>query len=361
MNTRGLFAGTILLASFFYLIGCDENEPSGVGLIHVPRSQFDFVGVVGLSTLEVYDANYDEMVYSEPVGLGVGANWINSVDEEIYVINSISNSLQIIDANIIDGEPELLHTIDLGLQQNNNPYYGAFGKDNLYITNLMQNSFSVLNLNTLEIETTIQTGQAPGGIFCDGNYVYVINSGYDFSAGLNGHNPGSIYKYSIYYEERTDTLNGDFLDSLKLGINPQFIEYCQYDRTLHITCTGDYGENTGEIWILDTDLNHLNTITVDAYPRRILFTDPDFYIACGGWRSAGDANGLIITYNYEAPDLVRYINTDMGAMSCAGSRYYDGTFVACFDDMTLCVVKEDTVRLRVSLDDPPVAIHKLSF
>jgi len=175
----------------------------------------------------------------------------------------------------------------------------------------------------------------------------VINSGYDFTDF--SFNTGSVYQY--------DLATGERLDTLALGIDPQF-GLVAPDGRLFISCTGDYGDRTGDIRTLGTDpLEEVNRIPLNGYPWKMTLTDAGLlYAAAGGWSTESGEHGLVYEMRSNGFQTIpTLLPTGLGAIDVAAAN--DSTvFVACRDDQQIDRLVHGQVARSYPLEDRPVAI-----
>jgi len=299
----------------------------------------DYILVAGDSSLQRFDLQTEEWI--SPVGIGPGANWMHkSSNGLLYVVNSTSHSLQAFSFN--RGSFELSETVDLGLQRNTSPYAAVTAKHWIAVTNLLTNSISLIDEYTHAIVDEFPVGRAPEGILASNDTLFVINSGYNFD-DFTFHT-GSIYQIVAS--------TGEILDSLQLGMNPQFGMMDHHGR-LHIVCTGDYRATTGEVWVLDrSSLDVIGQISTGHSPGRIVLGWANqtrvAYLAAGGWSNDGESEGLILSYDVETYELHTPISANLGVVD------------VCFDDARLYAVCRDAMTLDVFTDDERIASYDIA-
>jgi len=260
----------------------------------------------------------------------------------------MANSLQVFEVQ--DGCIRLTRTIDVGLSENRNPWAMALTSEgHLLITNLLQNSLSVLNLQTLEIEDLWDTGVQPEAVLVQGEYAYVINTGFDI-AKLE-FRPGSVWVYELR--------SGMVLDTMAVGVNPQYALFDPLGH-LHVACTGDYDQITGKIWVLETlpqendwilaytsmppQLELITMIDIDGFPGRLALSDwGAIYAASGGWANEGDNQGIVHAYPYDTATPVTTIPVGLGATDVAVYPETKSVFVACMDAHRLDEIRGNTL------------------
>ncbi len=204
--------------------------------------------VNGLSeTLDVIDLETGTVSHNvTPLGL-----WPNHViyhQDNIVVVNSGYNNLQII-------APETYQTVgavEFGL--NHNPYYSCSLSDGrVAVSHYLDNSVSLVNIQTLQEEASIPVGLKPEGLIQEGNELFVA-----ITNMFGERETGKVYVIDL----TTNTV----VDQIDVGDNPQWIGKGQ-DGNLHVVCTGDYYASWGEVYVLDPVTHQIvNTVTLGSSP-----------------------------------------------------------------------------------------------
>lgn len=298
--------------------------------------------------MQIMDGESQQWVGST-LGLGTAPNDIVVDEQTIYVINSTSCDLQEFELEAHGWT--YTRRLDLGLAQNRNPYNAALtGRGSLLVTNLLDNSVSVVNLFDWQVDTLWDTGMTPEGVLVHGDRAYIVNTGYDFQTFT--FHPGSVYVY--------DVPTGELVDSLTVGINAQYIAMLQTGE-LVVSCTGDYGNNPGEIWILERDpLELVSQVEVEGSPGRVRVS-PDGWLFCaaGGWSLDGESEGLVLRWasilDNPQPELV---GTALGTIDIAPQ--FDGSFyVAAREGQSIQYFEGDSLVQTFTLPDSPVVLSTL--
>jgi len=218
-------------------------------------------------------------VQNHIVTLGAVPNQVICHDEMLYVVNSISASLMVINPadNSID--------TDILLPLNSNPWNVAVAGGFAYVTGLATNSVYKLDLTSETVTNTWSVGQSPEGVIVSGNRLYVTNTAfdpYDFSYGQ-----GSV---SIL-----DINNGDELERVNVSKNPQAIAVGP-DGLINVICTGDYAAISGMIYFIDPwEMMAVDSLATGGFPVKFAINQAGVgFIAAGGWVNAGHV------YSYDA-------------------------------------------------------------
>lgn len=326
----------VVVLALGFCTGCDDDksvtEPAAVEGKHL-------LAVAGDATLSIYDLDNEQWT-DIPFGLGNAPNWMVAKDNNLYVVNSLSNDLH----HFIykDNEISLVDRYDLGLAHNRNPFCVALhGDHELIITNLLENTLSVFNLEEKKIVASIPVGQAPEEVVVAGDVAWVMNAGYDFTTYQIG--DGVVQKVDL--NERV------VVGSVSVGLNAQFAALDAEGR-LHVVCTGDYGDNRGKIVVLDAQsLTELERIPVEGYPGRIAIDNGRASIAGGGWYTTDGARGAYFIYDTGDLEISPPQFTRLGVMEVLPDG--NSLYALCRDVMSVEVlVNGQTVR-SIALEDAP--------
>ena len=339
-----LFSLSILMT--LCLIGCAEDVGNSLPMIPVGST---CLFVANMTTLSVINLETGE-VANDVFGVGNAPNDMVIVEDLLVVVNSLSNDLNFFRISA-DGYMSPDGVVDVGVSQNNNPWAAVpDGRGHLLITNMLQNSVSLFSIDCRAIEDTLSAGLAPGPIAVQGDYAYVVNTGYDFATYT--FHEGSIWKYDLNSHE--------LVDSLQVGINPQDIQLDPLGR-FHVVCTGNYADVSGEVYVIDPEpLLLIMTIASGGTPNRIAFApDSTAYLSAGGWSGLGDPAGVVLQYRYESGEVVHGwespICVGLGANDIAVSES-GRVFVSCFDDNRVDELRSDTVYASLEVGTGPSVI-----
>jgi len=334
----------IFIVAIFLLLGCadEESEVPPPGPIE-PASLF----VANMTTLSVINLEAGT-VENNVFGLGSSPNDMTFVENLLIVVNSLSNDLNFFrviqnDSLLSDG------VVELG--QYDNPWAATSdGKGHLLITNMMQNSVSVLSLESREIERRLPAGMAPEPVIVEGEYAYVGNTAFDF--GNYTYHDGSIWKY--------DLNTWEVVDSLLVGTNPQDIAMDPLGR-FHVVCTGNYGDVAGKVYVVEPEaLSVVMVIETGGTPNRVGFApDSTAYLSAGGWGMAGAPCGVVLRYRYDTGEILRGweapIQVGLGATDIAVADS-GRVFVCCFDDNRIDELHADTICASFIVGTGPCAM-----
>jgi len=250
-------------------------------------------------------------------------NRIHTRGDKIYVVNSTPAGIA-----IIDGQTEEVSNT-IALAEGSNPWDMAFvGTSKAYVTNLLANSVTVIDLVSGDSLTSIPVGENPEGILVVNNTAYVANTG-----GYPDYTPSTVSVIDIRADSVTKTLD--------VPLNPQDLALAP-DGNIHVVCTGNFGNVSGRVAVInpfgDTDFTPLvvDTIEVGGSPGNIVITTdglaylPDF----------GDgANGFVYSYNVFSGaiinDSTNPILVGNGAMTLLFDTPTGNLYVSNFSDDTV--------------------------
>lgn len=204
----------------------------------------------------------------------------------IFVLNSSSSSLQ-----IIDWGSDIAYTTIL-LRPGANPYAMAMiGWRHAYVSNWVANTVSVVDLSLAGqgITDDIAVGKGPEGILVVDNLALVANTGY---AG-----------WGVPYEQGSVTIidirTNQVLHTLATPTNPQDLAKAP-DGRIHVLCTGNYAEIGGKIAVIDlyTGPNLdvpavVDTIDIGGSPGDLEMTPAKGYAVDWG----NGVNGFLYSYD----------------------------------------------------------------
>jgi YVTN family beta-propeller protein len=233
-------------------------------------------------------------IVSNIINTGQIPNRILTHNDLIYVVNSGTDNIMVIDPQ---NDGAVLKTI--ALEAGNNPWQMAFVDSNrAYVTNLKDNSVSVINVETGAVLKNIAVGTGPEGILIVGNRAYIANTGY---AGWG--EPWGQAGISVI-----DIIADSVIHTLDVPVNAQDLALAP-DGKLHVVCTGNYTDAFGKIAIIDISAVTpvvTDTIDIGSSPGDIEITSSGIGY-CVAW---GDGtNGFLYSYNALA-DTVIHGNDD---------------------------------------------------
>ena len=330
---KGFVLGVVILI----FIGCSSTSDSP----YTPGSQSNPTAWVvnGMSeTLSKVDLSTGEVTVNA-ITLGSAPNDIVISDGLAYVVNSLSNNVQIIDLT----SEQTIGTIEIldGI----NPYYVAMdGQDRAFASNWMTGNVSVLDLGSEVESDTITLGGVPQGLCVTDDRLFVTDVNFDMVNFTYG--PGHLFAYSLA------TL--DFIDSVEVGINPQIVQLGP-DGKLHVVCTGVIGTDAGQIDIVDpTTLTIEESILIGGSPGSLAINSSGIaYLGSVAWVGQGavlayDAATYEILHNSQDPIVLPSSAMDL---VCADN---DHIFAVCYntDEMVELDENNDIVKTYIVGDGP---------
>ncbi|MFH1861954.1 MAG: hypothetical protein ABH878_03995, partial [bacterium] len=171
-------------------------------------------------------------VNTNAVLLGSAPNDVAVQNGAAYVVNSLSNHVQVVDLASL----QTIGTIEIYLGMN--PYFIALDDQNrAFVTNFVTGNVSILDLSSGLESDTLQIGGVPEGVCVAGGCLFVTDVNYQTTWG-----PGVLHAFSL------QTLV--HLGSITVGINPQIVKLGP-DGKLHVVCTGNFSDIFGQIDIID--------------------------------------------------------------------------------------------------------------
>lgn len=299
------------------------------------------------STLTLIDLYAGGIIERDVIGVGNVPNDILRWGNMLFVINSLSNDMNVINLSYSNELIPAMDPIDLGVGIGRNPQYGAVSGGFLYISNALPNNVTVINLASMTPAVDIHVGKAPAEVRVVGNNIYVCNSGYSFDDGTYGMGSVSVIE------------NNMVVNTIEIGAgkNPQFMDVDRSGR-LHVVCTGNYDDVQGEINIIDpvTDLI-VNYIYIGGQPGDIAINSLDIaYVAAGGWL---DDPGKVFRYNALTGQIMNGVATPIevgtGAMRIVAAAD-NSIYVSCMIENTVDKIVDGVLVDSYIVGDGPVPL-----
>jgi len=332
----------VLFLGAFLTIGCDGGVttpagPDGFNLILVANQNANTLSVVNLD---------DNIVLRDRTTVGNVPNDLIYHDNKLYVINSVSNDMNILRLSDDNMFSTIQTPFDLGVNRGNSPQYGTIASGYMFVSNFNTDDVNVIRLDDMLSVVNINVGTAPQDILAVDDKVYVACSAHNFNA--NSYDEGTVSVLSVETRER--------LKSIPIGIgkNPQYLAL-DADNRLHVVCTGNYNDIAGEVFVIDTELDEVViVISLRGTPGEVAITSTnDAYIAAGGW---GDDPGQVYRYNARTGQVINGpdnpIEVSTGAMRvCVDNN--DNVYVSCFGDNTVDKIMNGSVVESYEVGDGP--------
>ncbi|MFQ5709760.1 MAG: FlgD immunoglobulin-like domain containing protein [bacterium] len=269
------------------------------------------VSKMNLETLEIEN---------DVLTVGDIPNRIHAKGEFVYVVNSSPAGI-----TVIDGKTSSVAR-SIALAEGSNPWDLAFvGTDKAYVTNLLANSVTVVDLATGDSLNSIAVGQGPEGILVVNNTAYVANTG-----GFPDYKPSTVSVIDIQTDSVTKTL--------QVATNPQDLALAP-DGKIHVVCTGNFADIEGKVTVIDpfgaSDFTPavVDTVEIGGTPGDIVVTSDGLAFLA----DFGDgANGFLYSYDattrqvfHDASDPLRVGN---GAMTLLFDDRRGDLYVNNFSD-----------------------------
>jgi len=251
------------------------------------KTPFGSPGTVSVIDIDAMLAGSPSASVVNAFGAGAAPNQMLIADGMGYIVNSVSNTLQIVD---LDTNRDVRPPIYLG--DGANPMQMALpGNGKAYISLLLANEVAVVDLRSGEVTNRIKVGTAPTGMASAAGKVYVTNTAfsYDPTANKVTYGQGSV---SVI-----DAISEKVVKTIPVGTNPQFTALDPKGR-VHVSCTGDYGPTPGEIDVIDPRIDTVVAkVPIGGAPGPIAITfDGRAYVADSIYGVTGyDANALQVT------------------------------------------------------------------
>jgi len=225
-------------------------------------------------------------VQNHIVTLGAVPNQVICHDEMLYVVNSISASLMMIDP--ADNSIEQ----NIWLPINSNPWNVAVDGGFAYVTGLATSSVYAVDLTSGSIIDTYEVGLSPEGIIAIEDRLYITNTGFnpvDFSFGQ-----GSVSILEIS--------SGTELARVNVSKNPQTIAIGP-DGLINVICTGDYASVFGMIYFIDPwEMMAVDSLATGGFPGNVTISAAGIgFISAGGWVD----DGYVFSYDAQNHTLIR--------------------------------------------------------
>ena len=190
------------------------------------------------SSISVYDIQTGTL-NKDVFQVGQAPNDIKVLNGIAYVVNTMDNSLQMID---------LKAQADVGLiniGDGTAPEKIAFADGNkAYVTSNWTNSVKVVDLSLKQVVGSVEVGSMPWGVVVSGNKAFVCNSAavWDPQKQQTTYGPGTVSVIDITKDERIGTVD--------VGLNPTEITL-DANGNVVVLCTGNYADVTGSLYLID--------------------------------------------------------------------------------------------------------------
>ncbi|MCA1801178.1 MAG: T9SS type A sorting domain-containing protein [Rhodothermaceae bacterium] len=231
--------------------------------------------------------------------LGDVANSASIIDDYLYIVVNNSHAVEVVDKNDLRS----VARIEIDDTNGGSPRHLLQVDENrAFVTNLFDNSISVIDLTTNTVTNTFAVTGFPEGLVMAAGKVFVAQS------GLGGGNSVAV----------VDPVAMELTNTIEVGDNPQVIRV-HSNGSVWVLCTGDYGfdesfnydpdrETFGEIHIIDpAEETTIRIIEIGGHP-----TDMKFHGPTGTLYVLNNGIQVVNTETFEAGDeklINRFLNS----------------------------------------------------
>ena len=324
------FALILALCPLVVLAACDDEDtvtaPCPVGSAPGPGLSLAPHLVLTHSLGETWTAiDLNTLEAANQTGLtGQAPNDLEKSGTDLYVVNSIENSLSRIDG--ITGST--LGCIQLGASTS--PYeleIDPADSTRGWLTTWVSGEIIELDLATATIIRRRSVEPTLQGLCISGNTIAVTKTSFNTETFTYGTGYVILLRKSDLSE----------IARFEVPTNPQFV-FEGADQRLHVVCTGDYGANPGQVVRIESDFSAVrDTLNLGGAPgRAILAPDGVAYLTafCDGLLSY---DTVTFTLEHGAANAL-LPGTCAGDVAIYGSRIY----VADFSNDAVIVFNPDT-------------------
>lgn len=187
----------------------------------------------------------DRSIKNDIALTGVSPNHIKQDGDNLYLVNSLSNSIYIYSVSTL----ELVREVYLGIGIN--PWMIEYDSNNIYVTSFLKGEVLVISNKSYDIVSKIDVGTTPQALLVVKDFLVVTNTNYNGSE--DSYSTGSL---TIIDPKTLTPLNEIILEleSEYRGINPQSMFFIPESNKLYIVCSGDYrSDSDGLIFIYRVD------------------------------------------------------------------------------------------------------------
>jgi len=331
----------ILLILAVIWIGCEEENDSNP---ITPVETFHSIYVVNSlgQTVSMVDLDADT-VYNDLYTVGQFPAGIAFKDDNLYVLNSGDNTLQII--GIFGGEK----IIELG--DDRNPAFIEFLDGNIAaVSSWVAGTMSFVDLSADSVINEIWVGNGPWGLTSYNDKLYVGYSNYD----------PSTYSYGQGYVALVE--NQALTDSIAVGTNPALL-FMDTQNEVNVICSGNYVTEFGEVWTIDpSSFTVTDNFDIGKNPAQSAINSSGrVYIAAGGALDASwnPIEGYVLIYdsitetiiNGDANPLVIDEPTSILGIALDSE---ESIYVSSFNtDEVLKIDEEGNILQRYNVGDGP--------
>ncbi len=212
--------------------------------------------------------------------LGNSPNKLAIGEDALWVVNSGDNSIQKIDST--SGQTLANYLVEVGSNPWDMVIHEGFG----YISGLFTGKIYKMDLGTGEIVASIYAGVSPEGMTIYNNKLYAVCSG-DYMLDHAG---------SALVVIELDSFS--IVHDIEMPANPQYVVV--HEENIHVSCTGNWADISGQIVILDEDADIITTFELGRTPGNIWFNPEGVAFVAD---SSGDAMYSYYFDGFEAEAL----------------------------------------------------------
>jgi hypothetical protein len=295
-----------------------------------------------LSRINLLGGTVDNDVVTLGSDIGSSPNKICIQDSLAFVVNSLTDEIQIIDLNSLTTDD----FISVGTGEN--PYWMEFYDSRYaFVTTLLGNELLKVDVLDRTVVGRDSIGVAPEGIAIADHKAYIACTGLDF--GTFQYGPGKVAVWDI--------VGDSLLTEIPVGTNPQFAAVDDFGR-LPVCCTGNYATVFGVVYIVDIASDMvIDSVTIGGSPGQITIApDHTAYLAAGGFTM----NGYVFSYSSNTLEVFHDNSNPIEvSQNClAVSAYRDSTlFAASFTDFVTVVDSSGANLNTFAVGDGPVHVE----
>lgn len=222
------------------------------------------------STLTKYDLSTgtisrDYFKIKNNRGLGDSGNDMILYDSKLYVVVSVSGTVEVIDVKTGKSLKQIPMKRENGDSKEPRQITAYDGK--VYVTSF-DDTVTRIDANTLNIDATISVGMDPEGIIINDGKMYVANSG-----GLSGFNN----TLSVI-----DLTSLELIKEVEVGVNPVNLDI-DSKGNIYITALGNYFDKPAVFQKYNPTNGTVTTIEEISNPGRFVIHDNVAYIVTGSF------------------------------------------------------------------------------
>lgn len=289
---KSIIKTSIVFLIIIYCIGC-EKDPTSVKTDELPETVLKGVFVINEGSFSAANASlsyfnadsgkiFNNVFFNaNNENLGSVANSITILDTLAFIVVNNSDKIEIINVNTF----KKIATINLpsGSSPRN---LTILNSTIAYVSNLLTNSVSVIDLQNYQVTRNIQVGANPEGIVIANSKLYVANSGFG-----NGNTITVI-----------STATDQVIDTVHVGDNPISMTKDE-NENVYVLCTGAYNnfndpndDTPGGVWKINPTSDIItDTLIIDGHPGRLcLGSNNNGYFINNGAISEFDSQSLTI-------------------------------------------------------------------